>query len=396
MGLLMAIGSRHMRPFRWTFWFLLLAGLLPGGCAERIRVERRMTASEFDWPMYGGTVSHTNESSSILKPPLRAVWNYNAMAGISGSPIVRDSVVLVGTLQGELHAIRLSDGEGLGYSMLESAIVGTPVWDGAFAYAACGLGNESLVCISLRDGQRRWTARLGPIESSPLMIGSFLYVVTLDGSLVALKKEDATEVWRYDYAAKESRKPVRSSPASDGEVVIVGTDGGDLFAVERITGRLKWKIQLGASIFAPLVISNGICFAGTLEGRFAAVDARTGSIRWTYETGSRIYAAAAASDNRVIIGSADGTLTALSLESGSMNWKFYARSSISSAPLISGEWVYVGSLDRMLYALRTETGEKVWEYEAEGRIRVSPVIWGDVLLLTHEDKFVTALRPDRP
>ena len=355
-----------------------------------------MTSAAFDWPMYGGSPGRTNESYSALKPPLKSVWDYNAMAGISGTPIVRDSVVLVGTLQGELHAIRLSDGESLGYSMLESAIVGTPVWDGAFAYVACGLGNETLICLSLRDGQRRWAMRLGPIESSPLMIGSFLYVATLDGSLVALRKEDAKEVWRYEYAAKELRKPVRSSPASDGELIIVGTDGGDVFAVERITGRLRWKIQLGSSIFASLIISDGVCFAGTLEGKFVSIDARTGSIRWTYETGSRIFAAAAASADRVLIGSADGTLVSLSRDSGSMNWKFHARSPISSAPLISGDLLYVGSLDRTLYALRTETGEKVWEYEVEGRIRVSPVIWGDVLLLTYEDKYITAFRPERP
>lgn len=390
----------HIGPPHRNLWRLavvaVLVGHMAGGCAERIRVDRRMTAASFDWPMYGGSAGRTNESSSSLKPPLKPVWEYNAMAGISGTPIVRDSVVLVGTLQGELHAIRLSDGESLGSSSLESAIVGTPVWDGAFVYAACGLGNETLVSVSLRDGERHWSLRIGPIEASPLMIGSFLYVATLDGSLVALVKEDGKEVWRYEYAAKELRKPVRSSPASDGEVIIVGTDGGDVFAVERITGRLRWKIQLGSSVFASLIISDGLCFAGTLDGKFVAIDARTGFIRWTYETGSRIYAAAAASAGRVFIGSADGTLVSLSRDSGSMNWKFYAKSSISSAPLISGDVLYVGSLDQMLYALQVETGAELWKYEAGGRIRVSPVIWGDVLLLTHEDKFITAMKPERP
>ncbi len=400
MGFLMPKGSIPAVAGNRTLGLVAIAcavvAQLLCGCVERIHVERRMTSASFDWTMYGGSAGRTNESYTSLKPPLKFMWQYNAMAGISGTPLVKDSVVLVGTLQGELHAIRLSNGESLGYSALESAVVGTPVWDGELAYVACGLGNETLICISLRDGRRRWAIRLGPIESSPVMIGSFLYVATLDGSLVALTKEDGKEVWRFDYAAKELRKPLRSSPASDGEVIIVGSDGGEFFAVERITGRLRWKINLGSSIFASPVISNGLCFAGTLDGKFAAVDSRTGSIRWTYETGSRIYAAAAVSAGRVFLGSADGTLVALSRDSGSINWKFYARSSISSAPLISGDLLYVGSLDRALYALRAETGEKVWEYEVDGRIKVSPVIWGDVLLLTYEDKYVTAMRPERP
>lgn len=389
------IGSLH-RNLLYLALAILLVSQAFWGCAQRIRVERRMTPASFDWPMYGGSAGRTNESTSSLKPPLKPVWEFNAMAGISGTPIVRDSVVLVGTLQGELHAIRLSDGESLGYSTLESALVGTPVWDGAYAYAACGLGNETLVCVSLRDGQKRWALRLGPIESSPLMIGSFLYVATLDGSLVALTAADGKEVWRYEYAEKELRKPVRSSPASDGEVIIVGTDGGDVFAVERITGRLRWKIQVGSSVFASLVISQGLCFAGTLDGKFVAIDSRTGAVRWTYETSSRIFAAAAVSADHVFVGSADGTLVALSRDSGGMNWKFHAKSSFSCAPLISGDVLYAGSLDRTLYALEAGTGTKLWEFEVEGRIRVSPVIWGDVLLLTYEDKFITAMRPERP
>jgi outer membrane protein assembly factor BamB len=400
MGFLMAREFHHAFAPRRVLWYVATVAAVVAqlfwGCASRIHIERRMASAPLDWPTYGGSSGRANESTSALKPPLKLVWEYNAMSGISGTPLVRDSVVLVGTLQGELHAFRLSDGESLGYSGLESAVVGTPVWDGAFAYVATGLGNQTLICLSLRDGQRRWSARLGAIESSPLMIGAFLYVTTLDGSLVALTKEDGKEVWRFDYAPKEFRKTVRSSPASDGEVIIFGSDDGGVYAVERLSGQLRWKAQLGSSIFAAPVIANGMCFAGTLDGILTALDTRSGSVRWTYESGSRIYAPPAVSTDRVFLGSADGSVVALSIVSGERAWTFSARSSVSSAPLISGDLVYVGSLDRTLYALRAASGEKVWAYEVEGRIRVSPVIWGDVLLLTYEDKYVAALRPDLP
>ncbi len=384
--------------FRLSLPFVMtvLAFLPGGGCAERIRVERRFSVASFDWPMYGGSPARTNESYSAVRPPLKPVWEYNAMAGISAAPLVRDSVVLVGTLQGELHAIRLSDGESCGNTSVESAIAGTPVWEGQYAYVACALGTETLVSLSLRDGRRRWSARIGPVESSPLLIGEFLYVTTLDGALVALKKQDGTEFWKFEYAAAEDRKPVRSSPASDGAAIIFGSDDGWVLAVERLTGKLRWKLRLEGSIMTTPIISNGKCFIGTLEGALVAVDVESGALRWRYETESRIYAAPAASKNLVFIGSANGRLAALDARSGNRLWSFSARSVISSAPLVAGDVLYVGSLDRTLYALDSQTGEKLWEYEVEGRIRVSPVIWGDVLLLTHEDKYITALRPDRP
>jgi outer membrane protein assembly factor BamB len=365
------------------------------GCGTGIKVERTLAPRPFDWLMYGGNAGRTNQSSSTVSPPLKPVWEYNAVSGISGSPLVRDSIVLVGTLKGELHAVRLSDGEGLGYMVLESAVVGTPVWDGNYVYVAGALGKETLTSVFLRDGKRQWTAQYGPIETSPLMIGEFLYVTTLDGTLIALKKSDGMEFWRFETAAKEDRQPVRSSPASDGEIIAFGSDDGWIYAVERLTGKLRWKYQTGASVFATPVVQEGTCVVGSLDGTLYAIDSRTGELRWKHETGSKIYAPAAVSGSVVFIGISDGDVLALRLDSGKEIWSFSARSVVSCAPLIAGDILYVGSLDHRLYALRLQTGEKLWEYEVEGRIRVTPVIWGDIMLLTYEDKYITALRPDR-
>jgi eukaryotic-like serine/threonine-protein kinase len=372
--------------------FAVCAQLL-AGCGTGIHLERTLPSRPYDWLTYGGNAGRTSQSASTVSPPLKPVWEYNAVSGISGSPLVRDSVVLVGTLKGELHAVRLSDGEGLGYMVLESAVVGTPVWDGQYVYVAGALGTETLTCIFLRDGKKQWTARYGPIETSPLMIGEFLYVTALDGTLIALKKSDGMEFWRFETAAKEDRKPVRSSPASDGEIVAFGSDDGWVYAVERLTGKLRWKYQTGASVFATPVVQEGICVVGSLDGNLYAIDSRTGELRWKHETGSKIYAPAAVSGSMVFIGISDGRVLALHLDSGKEIWSFSARSVVSCAPLIAGEVLYVGSLDHRLYALRLQTGEKLWEYEVEGRIRVTPIIWGDCLLLTYEDKYITALRP---
>jgi outer membrane protein assembly factor BamB len=376
---------------RMILTLLAVLVLLTTDCAG-IRIERHLAQKPYDWVTYGGSASRTNESISTISPPLKPIWEYDALAGISGTPVVRDSVALVGTLRGELHAINLMNGDRMGYVVLESAVSGTPVWDEGNAYIACAFGTETLFCMSLREGRRMWLGKYGPIETSPLVIGEFLYVVTLDGTLQCLKKLDGVEFWKYEYAEKDLRKPVRSSPASDGEIVVFGSDGGGIFAVERLTGKLRWKYQATASIFATPVLSNGMCVVGAIDGVLYALDTRTGELRWKYETGTRIYAPAAATQKQVFIGTADGKLTALSLESGRKLWTFSCRSVVSCAPLVAGDILYVGSQDRNLYALRLATGEKIWQYEAPGRIKVSPVIWGDIMLLTYEDRYVAALK----
>jgi outer membrane protein assembly factor BamB len=376
---------------RAVLWTLLL--LLPG-CSTSIRVQRNLVERPYDWVTYGGASGRTNQSPSVVTPPLKPVWEYDAVSGIAGTPVVKDSVIVVGTLKGELHAIRLSDGEGYGFSTFESAVMGTPVLDGNYAYVATAQGKETLTSIFLKDGKRQWGLQYGPIETSPLMIGEFLYVTTLDGTLVSVKKADGMEFWKYETTVKDRRKPIRSSPASDGEVIVFGSDDGAIYAVERLTGKLRWKYQTAASVFATPVLQAGTCIVGSLDSVLYAIDARTGSLRWKYDTGSRVYAAASASQSLVFIGASNGTVTALNLDSGRKVWSFEAKSVVSSAPLIAGDVLYVGSMDRTLYALRIQTGEKIWEYAVEGRIRVSPVIWGDMLLLSYEDRYITALRPE--
>ena len=112
------------RPVLAVFVVLIL---LASGCGG-IRIQRNLAQNPYDWLMYGGSPSRTNESSSTVMPPLKPIWEYDALAGISGTPLVRDSVVLVGTLRGELHAINIVTGDRMGYAVMESAVSGTQLF----------------------------------------------------------------------------------------------------------------------------------------------------------------------------------------------------------------------------------------------------------------------------
>ena len=362
------------------------------GCAG-IRISWPIAKSPSDWVMYGGTPARVNYILATMNPPLKELWEYNALAGISGTPLVRDSLVLIGTLNGELQAVNLATGDRVGYMVLESAVAGTPVWDGIHVYVPSASGRGTLARIALQTGRREWVMNYGPIESSPLLYGELLYVTTLDGILYCINKLDGTEVWRYETRDEAGRKPIRSSPASDGAVITFGSDDGFIYAVERSTGKLRWKFEAGASVFATPIIVEGKCIVGSLDGTVYAINVLTGNLVWKYDTGSKIYGAAAADEALVYVGCADGKLHALRISSGAQAWTFAAQSVIDCAPLVAGEVLYVGALDRTLYALRASSGEELWRFDAPGRIRVPPVIWGTTLLLTSEDKYVLALTP---
>lgn len=379
-----------MRSFL-TSTVVLSVLFIVGGCSG-LRIKNSMVPRPGDWAMYGGGPARTNVSQATMQPPLVEAWQYNAQGGVSGTPVVRDNVVIIGTLHGEIQAADLADGRRLGYKVVEGAVVGTPVLDGSRVIFAMSATKESVASMDLGTGDRVWTFSAGSVESAPLLYDNSVYVTTLQGSLICIDKFRGEEAWKF--TSEDENKSIRSSPATDGAVIVFGSDNGFVYGIDRTTGSMLWKTAVGASVFASPIIIKDLVIVGTIKGSLVGLDKTTGVQRWIYATGSRIYSAAAGTQTVVYAGSANGVLHALEAETGKLLWKFEAKSVIASAPLVASNVIFIGSLDKKLYALDAATGRELWQFEAEGRIRVSPVLFGDYLLVTSEDKYVTALRQE--
>jgi polyvinyl alcohol dehydrogenase (cytochrome) len=78
-------------------------------------------------------------------------------------------------------------------------------------------------------------------------------------------------------------------------------------------GKILWQIANpsqtavlnGASVNAPLTVSNGVIFAGSMDamGTMYALDANTGDVLWQYQSGATVYGGPAISNGVVYWGS---------------------------------------------------------------------------------------------
>ncbi|MBI4429580.1 MAG: PQQ-binding-like beta-propeller repeat protein [Ignavibacteriales bacterium] len=371
---------------------LLLALFLVSSCSG-LRVSRSLRVAQDDWVTLGGAPTRANQSPSAVIPPLMEQWQYNTIAGVAATPLVRDSVIILGTLNGEIQAVNFADGKRISYVSLDAPIAGTPVLHGTNVVVPLSSANSSLVCMSLKTPKRRWSIAIGPIESSPLLLEDRLYVTTLEGKAYCLKAEDGSEVWQFKTAPNDERKPIRSSPASDGENIYFGCDDGGLYALGKQEGNLKWKFQTKGSLFAtPVVLEEGVVI-GSLDGSVYCLRSGNGELLWTFDTKSVIYGSASYDRKRIFVGTADGSCYALDARTGEPAWSASMKSVINTPPLAADNIVYIGSLDRTLRALNAETGKELWRYSAPGRIKVSPVSWRNTLLLIAEDRLLIALKP---
>ncbi|MBI3005215.1 MAG: PQQ-binding-like beta-propeller repeat protein [Ignavibacteriales bacterium] len=371
---------------------LLLALFLFSSCAG-LRVNRSLRVAQDDWVTAGGDPARTNRSSTIVLPPLVEKWQYNTVAGITASPLVRDSVIVLGTLNGEIQLVNFLDGKRISYVALDAPIAGTPVWNGTSIIVPLSSSNQSLISVALKGSDRAWSLALGPIESSPLLFKDRVYVTTLEGKVFCLNVDDGTEIWQFKANGNNGRKPIRSSPASDGNILFFGSDDGGVYAVGAQEGKLRWKFRTNGSVFATPIVFEKQVVVGSLDGSVYCLGTESGELVWRFDTKSRIYGSASTDGKRIFVGSSDGTCYALDAKNGQLAWSAAAKSVINTPPLVAGNLVYVGSLDRTLRAYDIQSGKILWEYSTPGRIRVSPLVWRNTLLVVSEDRLLLALKP---
>lgn len=366
---------------------LMLGGI---GCSY-IRLQQSLSSRPTDWVMYGGNAGRLNLAHEVLQPPLSMAWEYDASAGFGpSSAVAADSFLFVGNLQGEVHAVRISDGKGAGVFDFGSAIVGTPVLDRDLLYVVLAHDEESVIAYNLRFASIKWKAKIGDVESSPLILDKRLYVTTLTGKLVCLEKNDGMIAWTYELPSHVRTRIIHSSPASDSTLIVFGCDNGSVYAVGANDGKLRWSINTRKSVVASPSISRGKVFIGSLDSTLYALDVSTGKQLWAQPLGAKIYSSQAVDHNRVYVGTVGRTIYCLDAENGTIIWKVNTNGVINSPPLISGNVVYVGCIDKVLYALQGETGDVLWQFRTEGRIKTMPIISKNYLFVLAEDRSVIA------
>ncbi len=231
------------------------------------------------------------------------------------------------------------------------------------------------------------------VVSSPVCADGTIYFGSDDGHLYAVDAETGVQRWMF-----LTKGPVPSTPAVAGGLVYVASYDGNFYAVDARTGRLKWKFATGGerrfeakglhglqpknqTIADPFdvylsspVVAEGKVYFGSGDGNVYALDALTGALRWKYSTGDVVHASPAYVSGTVFVGSFDSYFYALDGATGELNWRFHGgedpvihnQVGFQSSPAVVNGVVYTGCRDSMVYALDAATGEQKWKFENAG------------------------------
>jgi outer membrane protein assembly factor BamB len=372
----------------------LIAGIVFAYGCSGLRLNHPMHTRPEDWPTFGRTISRSNVVNQLITPPLSRVWDYDVSAGVAnGAPIIADSLVIVGTLRGELYAIRLTDGKRVGWISLGEAIHGTPVVEGgSCVIVPLSNSKESVVSYDMQNGASLWKQVCGDVETSLLLLENSVYFGTTAGTFYCVDCSNGTQRWSFPLPTNNRWKGIRSSPAGVKSTVVFGADDGVLYALNAKTGTPRWMYHTDSPIVAPPVIDSLHIIVGTVGGSVVALDPETGELQWSAEVGSPVYAHALLLPKIVVITTTGGELIGLAPNTGTQLWKTTVGSPMVAGPAAAESTLFVGTLRKEFLAVRISDGTMLWKDTTDGRIKTSPVISNGMIVVATDNQTVLAYR----
>jgi outer membrane protein assembly factor BamB len=193
----------------------------------------------------------------------------------------------------------------------------------------------------------------------------------LHGTTEAVLPPTLKLLWTY-----EAGDAIESSAAIADGVVYVGSQSGDLHAVNLADGTLRWKYKAtpdGIGESSPAV-DAGVVFIGDLSGVVHAVDAASGKAVWTFKTDGEVKSSPVIAGDKLLIGSYDSHLYALAAKTGALAWKVKTGGYVHATPAVAEGIAYVTGCDEMLRGIRISDGRQLFAVSSGAYTGASPAI----------------------
>ena len=256
-----------------------------------------------------------------------------------------------------------------------------------FRYNAQHTGDYSPVAGPVpSNGKLLWNYTTGSsIESSPAFANGIVYVGSDDGNVYALNATTGSKMWNYNTTAG----PIwYSSPAVVNGVVYEGSRwNNNVNALNATTGAKLWSYTTGSAVFSSPAVVSGFVYVGSYDSIVYALNAITGSKMWNYTiTGASVFSSPAYANGVVYVGSFSNYFYALNAITGAKLWSFFnPRASMSSSAAIANGVVYVAGNDQILYALNASTGTNMWNYTIGSAPQSVPAVVNGVVYVGGSD-----------
>ncbi|HEX8321778.1 PQQ-binding-like beta-propeller repeat protein [Longimicrobium sp.] len=276
---------------------------------------------------------------------------------------------------------------------------GTPATDGQRVYVYV----DGITAFDAETGTRVWTNPTPGVRSRPknLLVRNGR-VFGAGGAAVALDSESGRELWKFPLSSSGHASAGLGRAAVDDATFYVGTDAHQVFALDQVTGSLRWMVDIGPDwehrgIVTGVTVSGDTVFVSARQynaengyistGWIIGLDRATGKRVWSFRNGDgtdwRTVAAGVSVAGSLLLASdhLSGAVFAVDRTTGIEVWRRIGpadRFGSLASPVPVGNTAYHASMDAYVYALDVATGALRWKTENSGG-HLSFVLCGKLL-----------------
>jgi eukaryotic-like serine/threonine-protein kinase len=344
-----------------------------------------------DWPMFRGGPALTGVASGNLPEKPDLLWSFKTEEPVKSSAAIAQGRVFVGSDDGNLYALSLSDGKKVWAFKTGGNVESSPlVLEGRVYF---GSSDDCLYALDAATGKLIWKYATddkipgapnvwhSPVKGADAISKAFVLVGSYDSKLHCVDAATGKSNWVF-----ETGNYINGAPAIEGGKAVFGGCDGLLHVLALADGKQEKEIEAGAYIPGSAALADGRAYFGQFENEFICADLDAGNKAWTFHDRDFAYfSSPAVTKDQVVFGGRDKLLHCVKREDGKPLWSFPTRGKVDSSPVVCGGKVVVGSDDGRLYMVSLETGKELWSYEIGKPIESSPAVADGRVVIGSDD-----------
>lgn len=334
-------------------------------------------------------------------------WQRNTGAGQDVryqrlQPAILDNVIYVVDIEGLVSAWNAKSGKRLWEKDLDLPVGGGIGVSEGLGFV--GTLDGRVIAIDLTDGSVKWQAKASSeVVSAPQANNDVVIAQAIDGRVFAFDVKDGRLRWNYDHPMPVLSLRSNATPLVIGENAYVAFDNGQLLNFNAADGQLRWSARVGQPRgktelerlvdvdAAPIELGPYIYGAG-YNARLVAISKGTGRIAWAQDVST--FNNIAAGDDFIVVSDVNSHISAYNALDGSMLWQSKAlhRRGVS-APAVLNDVVIAVDAEGYIHGLSAADGSLVARGRASGEpVLAQPLVVNNTLYLLDTDGRLSAYK----
>jgi outer membrane protein assembly factor BamB len=362
--------------------------ILSISCTQPIAI-KYMSSSEPGFYVFGEIPERTFYKNISISDDLLPKWTQETSGSQSNTSIViYKNILFVTDLSGKVYAYDKDSGKQIGYEKYPGSIPVAPVINNLRMFFVLNNLYEKYSTLKIFDfvnGKILNESRIkGSVRNEMLKLNDGIVVLSDSGELIKYNLVGTTE-WIVD-----SKVNSKTSPASNGELILFGNEKGELIAASAKNGEIKYRSKLSEGMEGDLCIDAGNAYFGDNSGKLFSANVNDGKLNWQFNSKTKILVTPVFDKTKIYFGNLAGDIYCLNKTDGKMIWKISTGGVINTTPLLFNNYLVQPDVNKKVYFINTQTGKIEKSYEFEHRVKLSPVYYNGILYLGSDNGIISA------